>query len=390
MIILLIFVLVIIILMFTFVYLIKKRQQQQEYYYKDKSIHEIQEHTLRQFFPDAQFELWDNHYVYLYHDHHKYFYKHVNNDSVFFRSWCHDCINNYVYFWFSFIHPWIMQIRPNKNYYFVISTWDGTIPSIPLHSNQSKEYETIKGSLNIHDYSKLRQTQHHLLPFYHSKRYIGGFCRQINEPYALCILDPFFVETHGFHHELSPTGNWNPVDIPWTNKINKIIYRGDINNGNLFNFIDPIWEEEKKTRGHRYYLYHHKKQNYQDILDMETDRLTPHEMSKYKYQLDIDGVTNSWGGLIWKLQSGSIVFKQDSIWEQWFHYKLQPFIHYIPINNDLSNLREMYEWCETHQHECLEIIHSAREFAKRELTFENALQDMKFHLQSYFLLFDDL
>jgi hypothetical protein len=363
-------------------------KKKQEFYDDNGLIQEIDEDTIRRFFPEAQFEFWKNHYVYVYYKGKKYIYKHHDNPGLSPQGFCHDCINHYVFFWFSEIHPWIMTIRSNRDYYFVMSTWDGTIPDMPLHSNETKEYETIGGLQDIFDYYDLRKKEKNILPFYHSKRYIGGFCRQINEPYALCILDPFFVETRGFQKYLE--NDWKEIGIPWQQKRNKIICRCAINNGRLFNFIDYETNEEQKQKGHRNYLYYHKKQEYMDILDMEKNRLTPREMSIFKYQLDIDGVTNSWGSLIWKLQSGSIVLKQESIWEQWYHYKLQPFVHYIPIANDFSNLRERYEWCESHPETCKEIIHNARQFAKHELTYENAIEEMKNHLRSYFELFDDL
>jgi hypothetical protein len=354
----------------------------------DHSIEEIDEETIRQFFPDAEFEFWINHYVYVYHNNKKYMYKHKNNASLFNSSLCHDCINNYVFFWFSHIHPLIMTIRRNKDYYFMFSNWDGTIPSIPLHSDDSQDYTTVHGIKDIDEFLELRIKETHLIPFYHKKRFIGAFSRQVNEPYVLCILDPFFVETKGFKKQFE--NDWKNVDLPWEEKINEIIYRGDMNNGSLYNFLVVDTEQEYKRKGHRQYLYSLKKKDNQDFLNFDVPRLTPQEMSKYKYQLELDGNTTSWGSLVWKLRSGSIVFKQESIWEQWYHYKLEPFVHYIPVKNDLSDLKEMHEWCEHHQEECKKIISNARSFAIRELTFEKAIEYMKSSLQPFFDLFDDL
>ena len=40
----------------------------------------------------------------------------------------------------------------------------------------------------------------------------------------------------------------------------------------------------------------------------------------------------------------------------WFmEDKLQPFVHFVPVSHDLSNVGEMVRWCESHPEETLSI-----------------------------------
>lgn len=377
--ILFLFVIIFIILVIVGIILLLSRNTKKTENYDD-IIEEIDEETLNRFFPEARFELWINHYIYIYYNHKKYFYKHKDNPSKYFQYLCNNCVNEYIYFWFSKIHPWVLEIRPNKNYYFIFSTWDGIITNVPIHLN-SNDYKTLSGINDIYKFQDLRQKHTYLLPFYHTKRYIGGFSRHINDPYGLCILDPFFVQNNGYTFYLE--NQWKNTGFPWKNKINKIVFRGHLSNGSFYNFIDRNTDTLLKSKGHRYYLYNLRTQ-YNDILDFNDNNLSPQEMSRFRYLLDIDGHTNAWSALIWKLNSGSIVLKQKSIWEQWFYYKLKPFVHYIPIENDFSNLRQMFDWCESHIQECELIIQNAQDFISNELSFNSAIQDMKTSLLPYF------
>ncbi len=75
--------------------------------------------------------------------------------------------------------------------------------------------------------------------------------------------------------------------------------------------------------------------------------------SKYKYFPDIPGnnlFCGSWG-IIRKHLSGNLVFKP--IHKRKFLYDnfMSPWDHYIPVNNDFSNLHDQYIWAENHPNE---------------------------------------
>lgn len=60
----------------------------------------------------------------------------------------------------------------------------------------------------------------------------------------------------------------------------------------------------------------------------------------YKYQIDIDGNSNSWPGMFQKLLTGSPVLKVSSParYRQWYYDRLVPWHNFIPIRSDMSDL----------------------------------------------------
>ncbi|TCD58115.1 glycosyl transferase family 90 [Synechococcus sp. BS55D] len=77
----------------------------------------------------------------------------------------------------------------------------------------------------------------------------------------------------------------------------------------------------------------------------------PWHASLHAWLIDIDGNVNSWG-LLWKLLSGSCVLRVFSHRQQWFHRRMIPWIHVVPIAPDLSNFDERVEWCLENQSQC--------------------------------------
>ncbi|KAF7333383.1 CAP10 domain-containing protein [Mycena venus] len=76
----------------------------------------------------------------------------------------------------------------------------------------------------------------------------------------------------------------------------------------------------------------------------------PQENSyKYKYLLDVDGMTYS-GRFLGILRSGSLVFKA-TVFEEYFNDWLRPYEHFIPVLPDLSDLLEKIEWARSHDAE---------------------------------------
>lgn len=79
------------------------------------------------------------------------------------------------------------------------------------------------------------------------------------------------------------------------------------------------------------------------------DSLTIKEQLKYKYIIVIEGndVATS---LKWVLMSNSVPFMQHPTKETWLMEGiLKPFVHYIPLNEDFSDLDEKIQWANENQ-----------------------------------------
>lgn len=64
------------------------------------------------------------------------------------------------------------------------------------------------------------------------------------------------------------------------------------------------------------------------------------ESSRYKYVIDVDG--NGWSSRFKRLMnSNSLVFK-STVYPEWFSDRIQPWVHYVPISLDYSDLFDTF------------------------------------------------
>ena len=97
---------------------------------------------------------------------------------------------------------------------------------------------------------------------------------------------------------------------------------------------------------------------------------------EYKYQIDIDGNTNSWPGLFLKLLAGSTVLKVESGggFRQWYYNKLKPWENFVPVATDMSDLAEKILWLRCHDEHARAIGQAGRRLAM-SLEFQGELQE---------------
>jgi hypothetical protein len=94
-------------------------------------------------------------------------------------------------------------------------------------------------------------------------------------------------------------------------------------------------------------------------------RLPEEDWAGHKFAIDIDGNTNSFGTMLCRQILGCCVLKVGSSgdWNQWFYDSMKPWVHFIPIKSDLSDLAEKIAWCREHDQECQWIAAEGRAFA---------------------------
>lgn len=67
------------------------------------------------------------------------------------------------------------------------------------------------------------------------------------------------------------------------------------------------------------------------------------------------------------LAGGSLVFKPDSKYFEHFYEDLKPYIHYIPVEKDLSNLVEKIKWAQENDKRAKEIAKNGQKFVNAQL-----------------------
>jgi hypothetical protein len=92
-----------------------------------------------------------------------------------------------------------------------------------------------------------------------------------------------------------------------------------------------------------------------ESMDLET-------LATYKYHIDIGGGGGTtWSGTLEKLAMPGVLFHHVTPTKDYFHDLLVPYVHYIPVKDDLSDLREKYEWAESHPQQAKQIANAGTE-----------------------------
>jgi len=86
----------------------------------------------------------------------------------------------------------------------------------------------------------------------------------------------------------------------------------------------------------------------------------------HKYQVSLDGTVAAYR-LPYLLAGSGAVLKQRSPYYEHFYSRLQPGVHYIPFERDLSDLLEKLEWAASHDEEVRAIGEAGRRFAREKL-----------------------
>ena len=102
-----------------------------------------------------------------------------------------------------------------------------------------------------------------------------------------------------------------------------------------------------------------------------------------KYLPIVDGVCCAAPAFQWRLLSNSVTLKQESDEIQWFYRTLEPYVHYIPIKNDLSDLIEKIEWAKLNDSLCKEIAARSTEFTLNNLMIEDIYHYFSLVLKHY-------
>jgi glycosyl transferase family 90 len=103
----------------------------------------------------------------------------------------------------------------------------------------------------------------------------------------------------------------------------------------------------------------------------------------HKFLISIEG-NDVASNLKWALYSKSTIIMPKPTVECWLmEGKLEPYVHYIPLNDECDNLEEILEWAEKNDDKCKEIAENATEYVKQFLDPEREMQIMVGILEKY-------
>ncbi|XP_075165934.1 protein O-glucosyltransferase 2-like [Haematobia irritans] len=152
---------------------------------------------------------------------------------------------------------------------------------------------------------------------------------------------------------------------PWSNKIEKLFWRGRDSRRERLDLIGLAHKHPDKIDAAitNFFFFRDEENKY----GPKVPHISFLEFFKYKYQLNIDGTVASYR-LPYLLGGGSAVLKQTSHFYEHFYHKLIPHKHYIPVKRDLSDLIETITWIRENDSKAQEIAKNAQEFVNSHLT----------------------
>ena len=183
------------------------------------------------------------------------------------------------------------------------------------------------------------------------------------------------VSNYPRHFE--PLNHVNDADIAWESKLNMAVYRGALTGRNKADYkssdlnfcvqvprCNLVYQHGNSSLVDAMLVpYGKMKYPLSDPLDgvkMFGNPMSMEEMLKYKAIVMLEGNDVS-SGLKWALFSNSVVLTQAPTCTSWaMEELLVPWVHYIPINDDLSDVEEKVQWILDHDDEARAIARNGR------------------------------
>jgi hypothetical protein len=87
--------------------------------------------------------------------------------------------------------------------------------------------------------------------------------------------------------------------------------------------------------------------------------------AKYRYHIDLGGGGGTtWSGTMQKLALPGLLFHHVTPTKDYIHDYMKPWVHYIPVASDLSDLKAKFEWAEQHPVEAKNIADRGTELIR--------------------------
>ena len=101
-------------------------------------------------------------------------------------------------------------------------------------------------------------------------------------------------------------------------------------------------------------------------LDVMTDQwMDKDELAAYRYHIDLGGGGGTtWEGTLTKLALPGLLFHHETLTKDDYHDRMVPWEHYVPIQMDLSDLKEKFDWAEANPEEAQAIARAGTELAQ--------------------------
>lgn len=154
------------------------------------------------------------------------------------------------------------------------------------------------------------------------------------------------------------------TELSWDEKVAKAFWRGRDSRRERLDLIDIARENPDFINASITNFFF-----FRDEMDKYGPGQKPISMFnffEYKYQISIDGTVAAYR-LPYLLAGGSVVFKQESNYFEYFYDKLTPGEQFLPVKANLSDLVEKIQWARENDKEARTISKNSRQFVRDNL-----------------------
>mmetsp|Transcript_14686 Transcript_14686/g.35469 ORF Transcript_14686/g.35469 Transcript_14686/m.35469 type:complete len:410 (+) Transcript_14686:72-1301(+) len=168
--------------------------------------------------------------------------------------------------------------------------------------------------------------------------------------------------------ELTAERDRQASQIPWARKKNIAFWRGH-NKGVPRELAYFEWNDELLPRAKVVQMA--RKSETKKVLDAHFGAVPWNNFMSHKYVLSLAG--NTYGSSFkHQLRSGGCVIRQDERSYEWFEHFVEPWVHYVPVAWNLSDLMEKIAWARENDDRAREIaeagVQRSRElFSRRKM-----------------------
>lgn len=156
---------------------------------------------------------------------------------------------------------------------------------------------------------------------------------------------------------------------PWEKKVPKGYFRGSRTSPErdpliLLSRVNPDLADAEYTKNQAW-------KSEKDTLGKPPAKEVPlADHCKYKYLFNFRGVAASFR-LKHLFLCGSLVFHVGDEWLEFFYPQLKPWVHYIPVRQDLSNLRELLQFVKENDEVARQVSERGQQFISDHLRMED-------------------
>lgn len=165
-------------------------------------------------------------------------------------------------------------------------------------------------------------------------------------------------------------------DIEWEKKQSDVIWRGaTTGQEQRVNLVENYFGKYNigfATIKQKPYLNH-----------LQKPKASIKEQLTYKFIISLEG-NDVASNLRWILASNSVPIMTEPYWHSWImEERLEPYVHYLPLNESMSNLEELLEWAKENDAECKQIAENGKRYMSQFLDTNHDLMVQKQLLETY-------